>query len=283
MTEQFRYVRAVVLDWAGTTIDHGSRAPASVFQEIFRRRGVPITPAQAREPMGRAKRDHIATIARMPEVAAAWRERFGSECSESDVDAMYADFLPLQQETLQQHADLIPGVAEAVQRLRQRGLKIGSSTGYTHDLMKVVEPAAAKQGYAPDCVLCAEDAPQGRPAPFLLYEAAQRLQTFPLWQMVKVDDTPVGIEAGRRAGCWTIGITRTGNEVGLSAEEFEALAAGEQAEAIDRAEARLRAAGAHFVLQSVAEIEPVIEQIDGLLAERTLPIEPGNDIIESGH
>ena len=51
-----------------------------------------------------------------------------------------------------------------------------------------------------------------------------RLDVFPMTSMVKVDDTPVGIEAGRNAGCWTVGVTRTGNCVGLSVEEIDQLA-----------------------------------------------------------
>ena len=42
---KFRYrrayagpVRAVVFDWAGTTVDYGSRAPVAAFAEVFRRR-----------------------------------------------------------------------------------------------------------------------------------------------------------------------------------------------------------------------------------------------------
>src|SRR5262249_18319626 len=207
-----------VFDWAGTTVDHGSRAPAIVFQEIFRQRGVPISAAQARGPMGMAKRDHLAAIAALPEVARAWETLHGRPVSDAARDAMSAAFLPLQRETLRHHCDVIAGVPEAVARCREAGLKIGSSTGYTRELMEIVTASAAYQGYRPDCVLCAEDVPQGRPAPYLLYAAALKLQVYPLSAMVVVDDTPVGIAAGRNAGCWTVGVTRTGNSLGLSAQ-----------------------------------------------------------------
>jgi len=35
--------RAVILDWAGTTLDYGCYAPAVVFIEVFNRQGVEIT------------------------------------------------------------------------------------------------------------------------------------------------------------------------------------------------------------------------------------------------
>ncbi len=271
MKEKFTHVRGVVLDWAGTTVDHGSRAPAFVFQEIFRSRGVNVTVAQAREPMGMAKLEHIAAVAAMPEVAEAWAAKYGQPCAKADIDSMYADFLPLQLKTLDQHCGLIEGVVEAVAELRSRGLKIGSSTGYTRQLMEVVSAAATPQGYTPDCVLCAEDAPRGRPAPFLIYEAARRLDIFPLTSIVKVDDTAVGIQAGRNAGCWTVGISRTGNCVGLSCEEFESLSPQERKEKVDAAAATLTHAGAHEVIESVADLPDVIARFEQKLSQGQRP------------
>src|SRR5262245_21320036 len=102
---------------------------------------------QAREPMGMAKRDHIAAIAAMPQVAAAWKEKRGTPFQTSDLDALYDEFLPLQLGILGQYSDLISGVSEAVATCRRMGLKIGSSTGYTRVLMEIVSSAAAAQGY----------------------------------------------------------------------------------------------------------------------------------------
>ncbi len=265
------HLKAIVFDWAGTTIDYGSCAPASVFQEIFRQRGVPITAPQAREPMGRAKRDHIAAIGQMPEVDAAWRAKYGHSIQAAEIDAMYADFLPLQKKTLGQHSVLIDGVPEIIAWCRSQGLKIGSTTGYTRELLDIVARAAAEQGYEPDCALGVEDAPQGRPAPFLIYECALRMSVYPLWAMVKVDDTPVGIEAGRNAGCWTIGVTRTGNCVGLSQAEWHSLSAADQAQKLAAAEKTLRGAGAHAIVESVADIRPVLEQFSLALAAGKFP------------
>ena len=261
MTE-LKHLRGVVFDWAGTMIDHGCMAPALVFREIFRQRGVEISIAQAREPMGMAKRAHIAAIAANDEVAKKWKEVHGQACGDDDVDSMYAEFLPLQKATLAEHSQLIEGAADIAAWCRSQGLKIGSSTGYTRELMEVVTAAAADQGYTADCVLCSEDAPQGRPAPYLLFEAAKRLGIFPMWRIVKVDDTPVGIEAGRNAGCWTVGITRTGNGVGMTQQEVAAASPSDLEKALSRAEGTLRDAGAHFVIESVADLRPVLERID---------------------
>lgn len=272
MASVFRELQGVVFDWAGTTVDYGSRAPAFVFQEIFRLRGVPITVAQAREPMGKAKRDHIHSIASMPEVSAAWQKKHGSAWNDADIDAMYEEFLPLQKSVLGDYCQVLDGVVDLANWLQENGIKIGSSTGYTRELMDdVVIPAAAKQGYKPDFALGAEDAHQGRPAPFLLHEAARRMDVYPMWRIVKVDDTPVGIQAGRNAGCFTVGITETGNCVGLSQDEFTALPAEEQNNVIAKAETRLNDAGAHATIKSLADIRPILADFDNRLASGERP------------
>lgn len=270
--KKLSYLKAIVFDWAGTTIDFGSCAPAAVFQQVFKQRGIDISVTQAREPMGMAKRDHIAAIANMQPVKEAWIAKFGRQFSEQDIDAMYSDFLPLQKNILGNHSQLIAGVPAMIAECRAMGLKIGSSTGYTRELMESVSAAARVQGYEPDCILCSEDAPRGRPAPYLLFEAAKRMDVYPMWSFVKVDDTPVGIEAGRNAGCWTIGVTRTGNCVGCTEQELAVLSNAEVARLCDVAAMKLKDAGAHFIVESVIEIPRLLVKIDQIALEGKLPI-----------
>ena len=71
MTDTTGRIRAVLFDWAGTTVDHGSRAPVEVVVEVFRRAGVAVTDAEARAPMGRAKREHLDAVLSTPRVASA--------------------------------------------------------------------------------------------------------------------------------------------------------------------------------------------------------------------
>lgn len=250
-----------MLDWAGTTVDYGSRAPTAVFVEIFRRRGVPITVAEARGPMGMAKREHIATVLALPRVTQLWTEVHGRAPRDGDVQAMYDEFLPLQLDTLRAGSDLIPGAVEAVQACRAMGLKIGSTTGYTRALMEVVTPLAAAGGYVPDCVLCADDVPLGRPTPWMNFRAAEQLNVYPLSEVVAVDDTPVGIAAGLNAGCLTVAISQTGNALGLSLAEVQALPPPELESRLASIEQDFLAAGAQHVIRSIAELPALLQRI----------------------
>jgi phosphonoacetaldehyde hydrolase len=265
-------LKALVLDWAGTCVDYGSRAPAAVFVEVFGHRGVEITVGEAREPMGRAKHAHIRAIGEMPRVAAEWKAVHGRPFESKDIDELYADFLPRQLRCIGRYSDVIPGVAETIDACRRRGLKIGSSTGYTTEIMEVVMARAREQGFAPDAMLCASDIADGRPAPWLIFENARRLGVYPMAAIVKIDDTVAGIEAGLNAGTWTIGVAKTGNGVGLSECELANRPEAERTALIDDARGLLREARAHYVVDGVAEILPVLDDIEKRLATGETPL-----------
>lgn len=264
-------LRAAILDWAGTVVDHGCLAPAATFIEAFAASGVEITVAEARAPMGMAKREHIATIINTPRVAAAWAERHGRPPTADDVERLYALFLPLQTATVARHAELIPGALGAVQALRARGLKIGSTTGYPRAVMAVLAERAAAQGYVPECVVGAEDTPIGRPSPFPAWQALMALAVYPAEAAVKIGDTVVDIEEGLNGGLWSVGVVVTGNEVGLSAEAWAALPADERSRLRLKAAARLSAAGAHYVIDSLADVPPVLDDIEARLRRGEKP------------
>ena len=271
MTYRFRHLTAVVFDWAGTMLDHGSLAPMGVFVEAFRRFGVEITVDEARGPMGLPKRDHIQALLGLPRVATAWQARHGRTPGERDVDAVYEVFVPLNVEVVARYAELIPGAAELVRELRAGGLKIGSTTGYTREIMAPILPLAAEQGYAPDNLVCAGDLPAGRPTALMMYRTFLDLGVWPAWRCVKVDDTEPGIAEGLAAGCWTVGVAVTGNAFGLSLEETRRLDPAEHAERRRGAAALLLAAGAHRVVDGVADLPPVLHELEGRLARGERP------------
>ena len=262
----------VVFDWAGTIVDHGSRAPVDTLQDVFAGSGVPIEVVEARLSMGIAKKDHIRCILQIARVAEEWERVHGAAPAEADVEALYAAFVPKQIESLSRFSTVIAGVPAAAEGLRSRGIKIGSTTGYTRPMLDYLMGRAREQGFAPDCAICPQDVPGGgRPAPWMCYLNAIRLQISPLWAMVKIGDTPSDVAEGLNAGMWTIGITRTGNEVGLTQQEWDSAAATEQSQAIANAQNRLLDAGAHYVAESAGECLDVIDEIAGRIASDERP------------
>ena len=254
-------LKAVVFDWAGTMVDFGSRAPVIALQKLFAAEGFDVSEAEARADMGLAKRDHIRAMLSRAPLAAGWLERHGRAASEDDVVRLLEAVGPAMQEAARDCATLIPGAADLVAQLRSAGVKIGSCTGYTRPMMADILPLAAAQGYAPDFVVCSGETAEGRPSPLMLWKNLVELGVWPAEACVKVDDAPVGIAEGLAAGCWTIGVAASGNGVGLSAEDLDTLPQHERRQKIAIAREVLLAAGAHAVIDTVADLPALLNSL----------------------
>ena len=255
-------IKAVILDWAGTTMDFGCMAPAVVFVDVYKRKGVPISMEEARAPMGAHKKVHIKKISEIESVRRRWLETHNRYPDDGDVDAMFADFVPLQLKCLSNYSQLIPGTLEAVKECRKRGYKIGSTTGYLPEMMAINQGDAAKQGYVPDASVSAGEVPAGRPYPFMCLKNMIDLQVWPVEACVKVDDTIPGVEEGLNAGMWTVGFAVSGNEVGLPLDEWKALPEAEKAARRERAYKRMETCGSHYVVDDIAGLIPCLDDIE---------------------
>ena len=258
-------LKALVLDWAGTAVDFGSLAPARTMQRLFAKLDIALTEQETRQHMGLPKKEHIRGILSIPRIREAWTALRGDVPGDADVDEMYAEFIPMQFSCLEEYSAVIPGAPEAVESFRRRELKIGSTTGYTREMLDLLLKTSAQQGYTPDCSLTPEEAGAGRPYPFMMYESAVRLQVYPLSAIAKIGDTPADIQEGLNAGAWSIGVAGTGNSIGLSADEFYALPEAEREPRLTQARAELENAGAHYVIDTLADVHPALDDIDARL------------------
>lgn len=168
----------------------------------------------------------------------------------------------MNEEVVAEYATLVPGVVEMVADLRARGMKIGSTTGYTRSIMERVLPVVAAQGYAPDNLVCSDDLPEGRPSPLGMYKCFVDLGVYPPAAVIKVDDTAPGIGEGVAAGCLTVGVSLSGNAVGKTPAELAAMEPPE-VEALRRAASRmLLEAGADHVIDTVADLPALIDNLE---------------------
>lgn len=252
-------IEAVIFDWAGTTVDYGCFAPVQAFVEAFAHFGIHVTMEETRKPMGMLKIEHIRTMLNMERIAALWKEAYGRQPADEDVQAVYEQFEPKLLSILNRYSDPKPFVLDAVAELRSMGLKIGSTTGYTDKMMEIVVPEAAKQGYAPDCWFSPDSVGgKGRPCPYMIFRNMQQLQISSVRKVVKVGDTVSDIREGVNAGLWTVGVIEGSSELGLSREEWEALSDEERRAEAKRAESSFRSAGADFVIMNMSELPGLV-------------------------
>ena len=239
-------ISCVIMDWAGTAVDFGCFAPLNAFLNVFsEEKGIDITYRQAREPMGLLKIDHIKAILNMPEVKAKFQVRYNRDWNMDDVNEMYRSFEKHLFSSLRNFTDPIPGVLDTMKLLREEGIRIGSTTGYTQAMMEVVRPDAAAKGYVVDNLVTPDDVPAGRPAPYMIYK------------------NMIDIKEGVNAKVWSVGIVTGSNEMGLTEEEYNHRSSDELIELKREVRERMLNAGAHFVLDNIMELPSCIEKING--------------------
>lgn len=268
---QEQRLKAVILDWAGTIVDYGSTAPARAFCQLFSEYQLPISNEEARGPMGLNKREHIRSILNIASVNQRWKEKYGRQPTEMEIETMHQDFVDILKQQVARNTEIIPGTLQAVASFRRRSLKIGSTSGYDRDIMSIIMPIAIRSGVKIDDLVCATDVPRGRPEPWMALRCAMDLQVYPMSSIVKIGDTLPDIAEGLNAGMWTIGIAKTGNELGLCEEEIQQLPSQQLQRKLEAIHDRMYRAGAHFVVDGISDVPSVLEEIERYLAQGVAP------------
>lgn len=264
-------LQAVIFDWAGTTQDYGSRAPIEVFKKVFAEEGVYLSDAEIKVPMGVYKKKHIEMLTQLPPmdveqtaVATRWAKTHGGKNPEAaDIDRMFARFVPLQLAVLKEYSKLIPGTKETIAYIRQKGWKIGSTTGYSQAMLDIVWQEAKLQGYDPDFAVASDTVAQGRPYPDMIIKNCEHFGVKPK-QVVVVDDSLPGIEAGHRAGSWTVLVVQSGSQLGLSESELKKLTSTQLQEKVEAAKKSFTHF-VHYKIPTIAALPAVLEDIEKLM------------------
>lgn len=256
-------IEAVIFDWAGTTVDYGSFAPVQAFVEAFQSFGITPTVAEVREPMGMLKWNHIHTMMQMPRITEEWKKVHGRMWEKADVDAIYQKSESAIFHILDQFGTPKPYVLDAIRELRERGIKIGSTTGYTDEMMKIVMPAAAAQGYAPDAMFTPNAVnDMGRPYPFMVFKNLEVLGVSSVRNAIKVGDTAADIREGKNAGMISVGIIEGSSVMGYTEAEYEGLSPEEKAAQDQRVREFYQSCGADYVISDMSELPALITRIE---------------------
>jgi phosphonoacetaldehyde hydrolase len=255
-------VECIIMDWAGTAVDFGCLAPVGAFVKAFEGKGIRLTDAEVRLPMGKAKVEHIRALLEMERVRSQFAGIYGREWNVDDVAEINESFERNLFLTLERYATPIPGVVEAVGALREPGARIGSTTGYTRAMMDVVQTEAAKRGYRVDCCVTPDGLPAGRPAPFMIFRNMTELNVQHPDCVVKVGDTLEDVREGLHAKVHVVGVIMGSSELGLSAGEVGKLPAGELSRRMSAVRDRMLQAGAHYVLDSIGELPSLVRRIN---------------------
>jgi HAD superfamily hydrolase (TIGR01509 family) len=183
----------VLWDLDGTLVDSAEFHWLS-WRDTMAAEGRPITHEQFLASFGQ-KNDRVLAGWLGPGASAEWIRRVG-EAKERE----YRRLAELHGLTP------LPGAAEWIRRLHERGWKQAIASSAPRENVHVMLRALAVDRDF-DAIVSAEDVTAGKPDPEVFLRAADRLGLSPE-QCIVVEDAAVGIEAARRAGIKSIGVSR---------------------------------------------------------------------------
>lgn len=253
------------MDWAGTAVDYGCFAPVAAFVESFKAIGTPVTAEETREYMGLTKIEEVRALFEIGHVKEAFKKKYGRDFNENDVHNCYGLFKQNLLSTLEEYSVPIKGVPETMAQLRSNGIKVGSTTGYTREMMDIVIPAAAKLGYNTDICVTSDNLPGGRPKPYMIYRNMCEMGIDSVCSVVKVGDTISDIREGINAGTWSVGVIIGSNELALTEKEVENMPADELKQRMMQVRYKMYSAGAHYVVDDITELPLLIESINKII------------------
>lgn len=190
-------IELVALDIAGTTIDDGG-AVYDALRAAVEERGATVADADLQKWMGT---DKIAAITALLELGGVQRDR------SLTLDAFDRFREILARAYAEQPPTVLPGVADAIARLRAAGVRVALTTGFSDD---VVQPLLASVGWRVgaqlDAVITTSDVSAGRPAPYMIFRAMERTGVIDVHAVLAAGDTVVDLEAARNAGAVAVGV-----------------------------------------------------------------------------
>jgi len=187
----------VVFDMAGTTVRATDWVPVA-FHEAFEQAGVVLSDEEIQSIRGRSKREAISDLLTHHLNAADERQLAA---------AVHSDFQRILIERYEEHGvELIDGADGTVEWLKTQGVKVALSTGFDRPLANLLLQMTGWDGSI-DAVVCNEDVPRGRPAPYLIFRAMEWTGSDCVRRVAVVGDTISDLQAAFNAGVrWNIGV-----------------------------------------------------------------------------
>jgi phosphonatase-like hydrolase len=187
----------VVSDFAGTTMKEEGTVLVA-YRLALTEFDIPFTEEDLAARRGASKR------AVFQELAARVKTPAQANAVADKALAIFEDALKREYET--GPVKEVEGAGAAVAALRAAGVKVALTSGFERG---VVDLLVRRLGWAElfDRVYASDDAPAGRPAPYLIYRAMIDLRVHDVGRVCVVGDTPLDLQAASnaRAG-WIVGV-----------------------------------------------------------------------------
>lgn len=201
-------LRACIFDLGGTIVDRYSLSPFLSLKEAFKLNNLIINQNLIFNDMGMDKREHIKKILKDKYVHRNFFHNEGRFVNDNDVNQIYSDFNDIQL-CRSKVIDIIPETKETLSYLKEKNILIGINTGFNRKITENIIDVLTKEGIHIDEYVSSSclDLP-GRPKPYMINHLMDKFKITNPDEVMKVDDTNVGVLEGKNAKCLSIGVAR---------------------------------------------------------------------------
>lgn len=203
-------ITLAVFDMAGTTIDdHGLVYVA--LQRSVEETGATVSSDDLQRWMGTDKVTAIQALMKLG----------GITPTHDIVDQQFSRFKIILNELYsEQPPQALPGVIDALLELKKRNIKIALTTGFDVSIAGPLlrnlhwavpdTPESLTADVVVDAIVTTDDVPQGRPYPYMIHTAMERVSVDDVHSVLVAGDTAVDVLAGHNSGGIAVGVLTGG-------------------------------------------------------------------------
>lgn len=255
-------IRLCVFDLGGTIIDKYSLSPFISLKSAFKNNGVNIHNSLIFKDMGKDKKEHINLILDDKYVQRNWFQAHGRFPNKTDSKLVYNEFNRYQLNEGIKMMEIIPETKNCIHLLGENSISTGATTGFNKPITMNIKEKLFNEGIFIDEYVSSSCLNRpGRPHPYMINHIMDKLSIKNPQSVIKVDDTVVGIEEGKKAGCITVGVAKWSTNMMVTSYD-EILTKEQCVEKIKNSRRLLREAEPDFVITSLDELYPLIETIN---------------------
>ena len=256
-------IRACIFDLGGTIVDRYSLTPFLSLKKVFKNYNISVTNNLIFKDMGKNKKDHLIDILSDQNITGQWSRNYNRVPNKKDVDYLMKDFYEIQTNYSTIMIDILPETRECIDYLQFNYIQTGVTTGFNRENMDIIKDKLERNQIYLDSYVSSTclDKPS-RPYPYMIQKNMENLNINDPKEVIKVDDTVVGIHEGLRANCWTVGVARWSTNMNIySIEDAYGFSEWEIQDRLENSRNILKEAGADYVIDTLDELPRVIESI----------------------
>ena len=257
-------IKACIFDLGGTIVDRYSLIPLLSLKKVFNNRGISINNSLIKDCIGEHKKDYIPKIVNHKFISNQWFQRYDDYPDEFDMNILHNDFHMAQNEYLDQMVDVLPETKECINYLNFNYINTGVTTELNKEDMNIIKNKLQNRKIFLDSYI-SSTCLYGQPynPSYMIQQTMENLGIMNPKQIIKIDDTEIGIEEGKLAGCLTVGVARWSINMGIiTIDDAYGLSIYEIQDQLKNSRKILRDSGADYVIDTLDELPRIIEEIN---------------------